>query len=89
MVTELTPAPISMSATPFSISSSLRTALAVMPGVKYFLAMLMPIPENTLSIFLEYFLFPMNTLKWPSSFSAVIPTMSLSSSFRLSSVEND
>ena len=38
MVSELTPAPISTSATPFSFSASVRTALAVAVGVKIFFA---------------------------------------------------
>ena len=89
MVTELTPAPRSIRATPFSICSSFSTALAVIPGVKYFLAMEMPMLLNMLSMFVECLLFPTNTLKLPSRVPAVIPTMSLSSSFRQSSVEKD
>ena len=89
MVTELTPAPRSKRATPFSICSSFRTAFAVIPGTKYFLAIPIPMDENTLSMFEEYLLSPTNTLKCPSSLAAVIPTMSLSTSLKLSSVEKD
>ncbi len=78
-----------MRATPFSICSGFSTALAVMPGVKYFLATPMPIPWSAMSMLEENFLLPMNTLKLPSSVSATCPMMSFSGSLRLSSVEKD
>ena len=89
MVTELTPAPMSISATPFSICSDFSTARAVMPGVKYFFAMAIPMSLKTLSMFDEYLRLPMNTLKLPSRVSAAMPTMSFSGSLMQSSVEND
>ena len=65
MVTEVTPAPISTSATPFSFSSSERTASAVRGGRKYFLAGATSALFSMMSIFLDAFLTPMKILKLP------------------------
>ena len=89
MVTELTPAPMSINATPLFISSGLRTALAVIPGMKNLRAMPICILPKSSSRFVDNLLLPMNTLNFPSILSALIPMISLSGSFMQSSVEKD
>ena len=89
MVSEVTPSPKSTSATPFSFSSSLRTALAVTSGRKYFFAMAIPISLNILSMALTLLRWPMKILKLPATFELRVPTTSSSDNWISVSVEND
>ena len=78
MVTEVTPAPISIRATPFSFSESVRTACAVALGVNSLRAGAMPISLSIMSMLLTGLLAPMKILKFPSRTLAGTPTMSFS-----------
>ena len=82
MLTDVVPAPKSMSATPLLFSSSVRTAFAVATGVKYVRHTAMPRSLKTL-VMLEIGLFgPMKTLKCPVSSSPVMPMTSFSMSWK-------
>ena len=89
MLTEVAPPPRSTKATPFSISSSVRTALAMAPGVKYFRDMAISRSLKTLSMVLTELRLPMNSLKLPSKVSLMTPMISLSMSWKFSSSEYD
>ena len=89
MVTDVLPPPKSIRATPFSISASLRTALAVVSAVKYFFLAEMPLFLIVVSMFFRSLLLPMKILKWPSRTSLAIPMMSFSMIWKFSPSEND
>ena len=88
-MTEVAPPPKSIRATPLSVSSSVSTAFAMAPGVKYFLAIATCMSLKTLSmVFTELFL-PMNNLKLPSNEELITPIISLSINWKFSSSEKD
>ena len=90
MVSEVTPAPISTRATPFSFSASVSTAWATAVGMNTLRAGAMPVKLSIVSRSEEAFLEPMNILKLPSRFSAVTPVTSSSLAHtRSSSAEKD
>ena len=88
MLTEVTPAPISISATPCSFSSLVSTVSATASARKY-LRDAIPSSFITLSMFATGFCAPENTLYMPSNLLPVTPITSDSAAWNKSSVEYD
>ena len=78
MVSEVTAAPISTSATPFSFSASVSTARPVAVGRKSFLAGATPALLSMMSRLSTAEDLPMKILKLPSMLSDVTPMTSFS-----------